>query len=38
MRRQDTRFFAAASRDPVKFTQWQPALTPPAPATPLNLT
>ena len=38
MRRQDTRFFAAASRDPAKFTQWQPAFTPPAPAIPLNLT
>ncbi len=38
MRRQDTRFSVAAGRDPAKFTQWQHAFTPPAPAKPLNLT
>ena len=38
MRLQDTRYFAAAIRDPAKFTQWQSAFTPPAPATLLNLT
>ena len=38
MRLQDTRYFAAAIRDPAKFTQWQSAFTPPAPANPLNLT
>ena len=38
MRRQDTRFFAAAGRDPAKFTQRQHAFTPPAPANPLKLT